>query len=91
MFEVRWVRSALEDLAEIWIGADPAGRTAMTAATREIDAQLTTNPDEAGESREPGRRILLAPPLGVKFRVERRNQTVVVLKVWQFTWKGGGH
>jgi len=84
MFRVEWLQTALNQLMLIWMSADSALRQAITTATHQIDQQLTTDPLGASESRSGGRRILLASPLGILFRMEADGQTVSVLRVWLF-------
>jgi hypothetical protein len=84
MWIVRWVRSAVDDLADIWIAAEGTDRQAITLATNEIDRRLQADPENAGESRPNGRRILLVPPLGVTYQVLKDRQIVRVLDVWRF-------
>jgi len=81
MFHVEWLQSALDDLARFWTQADSALRQAITAASHAIEQRLLTDPHNAGESRSGGRRIFIAPPLAVIFRVEADGQTVTVLRV----------
>ena len=88
MFTVRWRRSALNELASLWTAADSARRQAITTASRAIDLELQRDPQEKGESRPEGRRILLIPPLGVTFRVDVSRSVVWVLHVWQFRERG---
>ncbi len=81
-FQVFWVSEAEEELAAIWL--DASDRNAITVAAHVIDSALRVNPEEAGESRNEGRRILLEPPLGVMFIVSPQYRMVSVLTVWQF-------
>ena len=53
-YTVVWVRSAEDELVELWIGA--SDRSGVAAATREIDRQLTTDPGSKGESLKEGLR-----------------------------------
>lgn len=84
MVEVRWVRSALEDLAAIWLDSSSVERSAITAASHQIDERLRSNPEDEGESRSGNRRILLVPPLGITFVVSANKHLVRVLDVWWF-------
>jgi hypothetical protein len=84
IYEVEWLHSALDELAGIWIKATPSQRQAITAASHAIDQQLAMNPEDHGESRPKGRRIHFSPPLGVSYRVDTLNATVLVVHVWQF-------
>lgn len=81
---VRWTRSALNDLARVWLNADSATRRAITAATDQIDSNLSREPENAGESRAGNRRVVFVPPLVVVFSVDTKQHRVRVLHVWQF-------
>jgi hypothetical protein len=81
-YTVLWVPAAEQELAAVWMAS--ANRTEVTAAARRIDVRLSKDPESAGESRENDRRILLAAPLGVLFRVSPDDRIVHVLTVWQF-------
>jgi hypothetical protein len=82
MYVVRWKRTALDRVAELWIDADD--RAAITAAVDEIDRVLAANPQEAGESRDEQTRVLFVPPLGTFLEVHDAIGEVNVLKVWTF-------
>jgi hypothetical protein len=82
MFTVRWKRVARDRLAELWLAAPD--RAAVTQATHHIDQLLCSNPENKGESRDNGRRVLLVPPLGVVFRIRETDRVVEVLRVWSF-------
>ena len=81
-FQVFWDSDAEDELATIWIDADD--RNAITTAAHRIDSVLRVNPENAGESRDEQRRILIEPPLGVTFSVSSQDRTVFVLTVWRF-------
>jgi len=81
-FQVLWVSEAENELAAIWVAAPD--RNAITSAAHVIDSVLRTNPEDAGESRDEERRILLESPLGVAFAVYPQDRTVHVLSVWRF-------
>ncbi|HEX8200089.1 MAG TPA: hypothetical protein VF590_06350 [Isosphaeraceae bacterium] len=82
MFTVLWHGPALNQLATIW--AQVSDRTAVTAAVGRIDQRLRTDPEDQGESRDAGRRVLLEAPLGVTFSVQPDDRTVSVLTVWHY-------
>ena len=86
MYDVRWVRSAENALADLWTRAED--RSAVTAAVQRIDAILSGAPESQGESRDHGRRILIVPPLGVIFRVDGHRRNVLVSDVWSFKTRG---
>jgi hypothetical protein len=81
-YTVLWVPAAEQELAAIWMSAPD--RNAVTAAAHAIDARLRTDPEEQGESRTRGHRILIESPLSVRFLVQPQSQTVFVLAVWRF-------
>jgi hypothetical protein len=82
IYTVIWKREAERRLATIWLGS--TDRPAITQAANQIDQQLRRDPDDQGESRPDGRRILLVPPLGVLFKVQPLDRVVTVVAVWQF-------
>jgi hypothetical protein len=81
-YRVLWVPVAEEELAQLWMEA--AERDRISGAADEIDSRLARTPADEGESRGPGRRILLVPPLGVTFEVIFDDLLVRVLDVWEF-------
>jgi hypothetical protein len=60
MFRVEWLGAALEELAALWVRGDSESRRLITAATRAIDEELKSRPEEKGESRAEGERILIS-------------------------------
>ncbi len=88
MFRVEWLQSALDDLASVWVQADSALRQAITVATHLIDPQLRKNPNQQGESREEGKRVLFIPPLGISFEVDSQQRLVSIAHVWSFRPRG---
>jgi hypothetical protein len=67
----------------LWL--DESIRTDVTRAADEIDRRLRRNPDQEGESRPAGRRILFVSPLAVTYNVFPNENLVVVSDVWRFT------
>ena len=82
MYTVRWKRTALDQLTELWL--DAADRKRINAAVDEIDRLLAADPHEAGESRSDEIRILFCQPLGAFFEVDDGKREVQVLRVWSF-------
>jgi hypothetical protein len=70
-------------LAALWTVANSAERRAITTAAHVIEQRLRGDPDNQGESRPHGRRILFESPLGVRFRVYSQQGVVRILQVWQ--------
>jgi plasmid stabilization system protein ParE len=86
MYDVRWVRSAENALTDVWTRAED--RSAVTLAVQRIDEALAVTPEDVGESRDAGRRILIMPPLGVIFLVDTHRRNVLVSHVWSFKTPG---
>jgi len=82
MTTVIWLHEALQELAAIWLAA--VDRTEITTTVTFIDIALENDPLGAGESREDGRRVLLASPLGVSFRTDPDGRNVWVQAVWAY-------
>ncbi len=80
MFKVRWSRVTRDQLAEAWLQA--TDRNAVTVAASQIEYRLARNPQDQGESRTRGRRILIISPLAVIFRVDEQKREVHVLRIW---------
>ena len=81
-YTVVWKPEAERNLASIWNRS--SNRNAVTSATHVIDQTLGTAPQDAGESREEGFRVLFVRPLGVMFEVSPDDRTVRVVTVWIF-------
>lgn len=81
MFQIEWTRSALDDLARAWGLAASELRNDITAAAFEAERRLQHRPDIAGESREPGKRLLIVNPLWATFHVNVRTNTVLISAV----------
>ncbi len=80
-FTVLWTPVAEQRLAAIW--SDAGDRNLVTQVASIIDQTLRTDPEEAGESRSEGQRILLEAPLGVLFTVSPDDRKVFVLTCWR--------
>jgi plasmid stabilization system protein ParE len=87
-YTVLWTPAAEQRLTTIWTEA--TDRREVTDAAQRIDEALATNPEDCGESRSSGRRIILVPPLGVTFEVRPDDRIVSVLWVWRFRTSPGG-
>jgi hypothetical protein len=84
MYTVHGRPPAINELTDIWVDADSAGRQAITPATNEIDQRLARDPHNEGESRPNNRRILFVSPLAVLYRVLDAASVVQVLHVWRY-------
>jgi hypothetical protein len=81
-YTVVWAAEAEEDLARLWL--DSTDRDVITRTAFEIEAELSSDPSEVGESRVPDRRICILAPLGVVFEVRSNDRIVRIMQVWRF-------
>jgi hypothetical protein len=72
-YRVLWLAAAEQELAQIWLNA--ADRSAVTSASNRIDRRLQSNPEDEGESRPNGQRIVFETPLGVLLQKNVENRT----------------
>jgi hypothetical protein len=82
VYTVYFTRKARDELAQAWLDADSAGRSAVSQASDALERDLRRRPLEVGESREDSRRIGFEGPLRVLFDVSEADREVVVLHVW---------
>src|SRR5262245_27556474 len=80
-YRVEWSETAEQELARIWLGA--ADRNAISRAAHAIDQELQRDPNNAGESRSDGERIIIHSPLAAKYHVDQAARTVRVFTVWR--------
>ncbi len=85
-YTVLWTPQAERQLAALWM--DAKHRDAITRAAHQIDALLSFDAHDAGESRFAGQRIVIAAPLGVLFVVNPQDCLAQVVDVWQFDTHG---
>jgi hypothetical protein len=78
MFRVEWVDLALSNLADGWLNVDTRLRADITSAISEIERRLMRAPDRAGETREPGTRVLIVHSPAVTFHINVRASTVLI-------------
>jgi hypothetical protein len=78
MFRIDWATIARDRVAAAWDIATPADRERIMDAIDLVERLLSETPDQLGESREPGGRILVEPPLAVSYRLNVRQQRVFV-------------
>ncbi|MBC8290472.1 MAG: hypothetical protein H8E37_09160 [Planctomycetes bacterium] len=81
-FTVLWSDAAERELTSIWLASDD--RASLTRAANELDRRLQNDPQNEGESRDAGRRIVLVPPLAVTVEVQPNDRIVRVIHVQEF-------
>jgi hypothetical protein len=84
MFSIYRSQTALVPLRQTWEQADAAMRDAIVQASRQVDQQLQSAPNDQGESREEGTRILFQAPLAVTYEVDEPKKLVRILRAWAF-------
>jgi hypothetical protein len=84
MFQVRWALVARDYVAAAWNRASVHDRERIMDAVDLVDRILAGDPEHAGESRNPGFRLLVEPPLSVSFTVNVRLKTVRVVRARVF-------
>jgi hypothetical protein len=82
MYTVRWKRTALDLLTELWLESE--NRSDINEAVEEVDRLLARRPYECSESRSESVRVLFCKPLGVFFAIDESSSSVDVLRVWMF-------
>jgi hypothetical protein len=82
IYTIVWDIDAERELTRIWLSS--RFRHAIRDAADQIDAALRQNPNQCGESRDAGRRIMLVSPRGVLFHVDESQRQVRVLSVWSY-------
>ena len=83
-YEYRWLETALDKLAALYVDADVAERDRMAAGVERFNARLERDPLDVGESRVGGYRVAFPPLLKVSFHVDVVNRRVRVLDVIRY-------
>ncbi len=78
-FTVVWLRSANDQLAQIWL--DASDRSAVSSAADRIDQTLATDPMGKGEEVHEGLRRLVVAPLQVLYAVRESDRIVEVGRI----------
>jgi hypothetical protein len=87
MFSIYRNQAAATPLIESWEVADASLREAILEALCLVEQQLSRHPQEQGESRGDGVRILFQAPLGVLFTLDDHKKLVHILRCWAFRTK----
>ena len=78
-YTVVWVRSAQDELVELWLNAPD--RSAVTTAAHAIDEELGGDAPVKGSELSEGLRSLFVPPLKAIFIVREGDRIAEVLRV----------
>jgi hypothetical protein len=81
IYDVVWLSRAIDELHDFWRRADATSRSAIERAVPRANDRLAIDPYSQGESRgERDIRILFELPITVRYRIERFQGSVVVLR-----------
>jgi hypothetical protein len=80
MFSLRWLDSVTRDLLQATAIADQSIRDRVLSAMAEVEAKLENDADVVGESREPGTRFLIVPPLSITYQINARKREVLIVE-----------
>jgi hypothetical protein len=81
-YTVIWQPLAQQALAQLWINA--RDRKEISNAANTIDELLRRDAQTRGESRPGDTRVLITPPLAVRFQVREQDRLVIVAAVWRW-------
>lgn len=84
MFALIWLDAVLDELADLYVAAEPADRARVAAAVEALNARLRLDPSAEGESREGSLRITFIPLLAVTFHVSESDHVVHVIGIQRF-------
>ncbi len=82
-FTVGWKDGAEDEVAELWMSSALIDRATISSAVDEIERVLSIDPQQAGESRGDGCRLLLCENLACLFEVREQDCFVTVLRIWK--------
>lgn len=82
MYRIVWTDVARAELRAIWYASDPSDDRLLIWAVSEFDFHLQRDPENVGESRSMGTRIMISRPLAVWYHV-RPDNTVVIQNIWR--------
>lgn len=80
MYLVKWWERAFDDMNGI-IRDNPARKREFVLALRQITHQLSTDPEDVGESRVGEMRVMFAGEMSVFYRVDADDKTVEIARV----------
>jgi plasmid stabilization system protein ParE len=83
MFDLTWENTALDQLADAYVAADPEERERTAAGVESLNTRLRDDPLAVGESRTGAFRMVFVSRLAILFHVSEANRTVRVVRVRQ--------
>ena len=77
-YSLTWSKNAEDALGTAWLSASPDQREAITLATNAIERELKLRPNDVGESRPDGRRMVISLPVALTYQVYEDDRLVRV-------------
>lgn len=87
MLRIEWSKASIEKLRSWWERTDVARQEMIMDAIDHIEQRITEDPLAAGESRDQGVRIIIAPPLSAGYRFHARLNRAFIFSVHYFERK----
>jgi hypothetical protein len=84
VFALIWLRTVLDELADVYVAATAEERTRVAAAVEALNDRLRRDPLAEGESREGNLRNTFIPILAVTFHVSEKDRVVHVIGIQRF-------
>jgi hypothetical protein len=81
MLRIEWSKVSIAKLSAWWEGADTAQRDLIMDAIELIEWQVSKDPANAGESRDEGVRVVVAPPLSAIYLFNERLNRAYIFSV----------
>lgn len=81
MYKVSWEEEATKEMLAQTAAADPAHQQSVIEASLEVERLLSDKPDQIGESRELGSRVLIVQPLTIVYHINHFEQEVFVTSI----------
>jgi plasmid stabilization system protein ParE len=81
MFALIWSNTALDQLADAYVAADPVEREQMAAGIESLNTRLRDDPLAVGESRVGAYRVEFVPRFAVLFHVSEADRIVRVVRL----------
>jgi len=84
MFTLIWSEDALDQLADIYVGLTPQERQRLANSVAALNGRLQTNPEQEGESRSDGYRLVFITLAAVMFHVDLSARVVTVSSITRY-------
>ncbi|HET6882731.1 MAG TPA: type II toxin-antitoxin system RelE/ParE family toxin [Pirellulales bacterium] len=76
-FAIKWRRTALNDLAEIWLTSE--NRSQITLAVETIEKKLSERPEQAADRQVEGLFVISEHPVRIGFTIDQASFVVTIV------------